>query len=289
MSTDARLIDTSFTRYDGPRSGRAAAIWSLARWSTLRALGARRGWKVKVIPISLTLLAFAPALVVLGLRALFGTSSFTKAVIRAVPYGNYVSLVSVIVLAFTVVITPELVCPDRRDRTLSLYFSTALSRFDYLAGKILAALLPLLLVTLAPVALLYGGSVLFAVHPLGYIQHTWRMIPRIIAGGLIVAMFYALVGLAISSLTSRRAFAVGGYLAFLALPTIIGGVLSHALNHPDLHLLAIAPSPIIAAQGLYPNYSSPGNLSAVTWGSVAVEVSVAALAVLAYRYGRAED
>jgi ABC-2 type transport system permease protein len=289
MSTDARLIDTSFTRYDGPRSGRAAAIWSLARWSALRALGARRGWKVKVIPIALTLLAFAPALVVLGLRALFGSSTFTHDVIRALPYGNYVSTVSVIVLAFTVVITPELVCPDRRDRTLSLYFSTAVSRFDYLAGKILAALLPLLLVTMAPVALLYAGAVLFAVHPLGYIEHTWRMIPRIIAGGLIVAMFYALVGLAISSLTSRRAFAVGGYLAFLALPTIIGGVLSHALNHPDLHLLALAPSPIIAAQGLYPNYSSPGNLSAVTWGSVAVEVSVVALAVLAYRYGRAED
>ena len=36
-------------------------------------MGARRGWKVKLIPIALTLIAFAPALVVLGLRALFST------------------------------------------------------------------------------------------------------------------------------------------------------------------------------------------------------------------------
>ena len=289
MSTDARLIDTAFARYDGPRSGRAAAIWSLARWSALRALGARRGWKVKVIPIALTLLAFAPALVILGLRALFGSSSFTRDVIKALPYGSYVSTVSVIVLAFTVVITPELVCPDRRDRTLSLYFSTALSRFDYLAGKILAALLPLLLVTLAPVLLLYAGNILFAVHPVGYVQHYWADLPRIVGSGLIVAVFYALVGLAISSLTSRRAFAVGGYLAFLAIPTVIGGVLSHALNERYLRLLAFAPSPIRAGQGLFPGYEDRGNISALTWGSVAVEVSVVALAVLLYRYGREQE
>ena len=37
----------------------------------MRSMGARRGWKVKLIPIALILIAFAPALVVLGLRALF--------------------------------------------------------------------------------------------------------------------------------------------------------------------------------------------------------------------------
>jgi hypothetical protein len=62
MSSEARLVDTAFTTYQGPRAGRLAAIWSLAHWSALRALGARRGWKAKVIPISLTLLAFAPGL-----------------------------------------------------------------------------------------------------------------------------------------------------------------------------------------------------------------------------------
>ena len=286
MTTDARLVDTAFTRYDGPRAGRAAAIWSLARWSALRALGARRGWKVKVIPISLTLLAFAPALVILGLRALFGTSSITRNVINALPYSNYVSTVSIIVLVFSVVITPELVCPDRRDRTLSLYFSTAIGRLDYLAGKLLAALMPLLLITLAPVLLLYVGTILFSVHPLGYVQHHDRDLFRIIGSGLIVALFYALVGLAISSLTSRRAFAVGGYLAFLAIPTVIGGALGHALNSPHLRLLAFAAAPIKAGQGLFPGYTDKGNIGPWVWGSVAVEVSVVALIVLLVRYGR---
>ncbi len=183
MTSEARVLDVALRRYDGPRAGRLAAIWSLARWSALRALGARRGWKAKVIPITLTLLAFAPALVILGLRALFGTSSITRTSSTRSPTRTTPARLRVVILVFSVVITPELVCPDRRDRTLSLYFSTAIGRSDYVIGKILAALLPLLLVTLAPPLLLYAGNVLFAVHPLGYLEAHWRDVPRIVGSG----------------------------------------------------------------------------------------------------------
>ena len=75
------------------------------------------------------------------------------------------------ILVFAVVVTPELLCPDRRDRTLTLYFSTAVSRSEYVIGKLLAAILPLLLLTLVPLVFLYAGNVVFAVHSVGYIQH----------------------------------------------------------------------------------------------------------------------
>jgi ABC-2 type transport system permease protein len=288
MSTDARVVDVAYSRYDGPRAGRLGAIWSLARWSSLRALGARRGWKAKLIPITLTLLAFAPALVILGLRALFGTSSLTTNLVNALPYANYATATAIVILVFSVVITPELVCPDRRDRTLSLYFSTAISRGDYVIGKILAALMPLLLVTLAPPLILYAGNLLFAVHPVGYLDKHVADIPRIIGAGILIAVFYAMVGLAISSLTSRRAFAVGGYLAFLAIPTIIGGVLAHALNERYLRLLAFAAAPIQAARGLFPGYTDRGHISAAVWAATCAELIVVAILVLAVRYGRDE-
>ena len=51
---EGRVHDVRFHRYDGPRSGRLAALWSMTRWSALRALGAKRGWKAKIIPITLT-------------------------------------------------------------------------------------------------------------------------------------------------------------------------------------------------------------------------------------------
>jgi ABC-2 type transport system permease protein len=286
MSADARVTDVAYSRYDGPRAGRIAAIWSLARWSSLRALGARRGWKAKVIPLTLILLGFAPALVVLGLRALFGPSVFNGGLAKALPYSDYVGTIGIVILVFSVVVTPELVCPDRRDRTLSLYFSTAISRGDYVVGKVLAALMPILLVTLVPPLILYAGNMLFAVHPVGYIEKHWLDIPRIIGSGLLIGIFYALVGLAISSLTARRAFAVGGYLAFLAIPTVIGGVLAHALDERWLRLLAFAAVPIQAARGLYPNYTDEGHISPWVWASTAVELMVVAIAVLAIRYGR---
>jgi ABC-2 type transport system permease protein len=286
MSTDARVADVAYTRYDGPRSGRFAAIWSLARWSALRALGARRGWKAKVIPITLILLGFAPALVVLGLRALFGPTVFKGGLANALPYSNYTSVIAIVILVFSVVVTPELVCPDRRDRTLSLYFSTAISRGDYVLGKVIAALMPILLVTLFPPLILYAGNLLFAVHPVGYLDKHIADIPRIIGAGLIIGLFYALVGLAISSLTGRRAFAVGGYLAFLAIPTIIGGVLAHALNERYLRLLAFAAVPIQASRGLFPGYTDRGHIGPWVWASTAVELIVVSIAVLAIRYGR---
>jgi ABC-2 type transport system permease protein len=288
MSTDARVVDVAFSRYDGPRSGRLAAIWSLARWSSLRALGARRGWKAKLIPIALAMLAFAPAFIILGLRALFGNSTFTADLVDALPYSDYSSTTALVILVFSVVITPELVCPDRRDRTLSLYFSTAIGRADYVLGKGLAALMPMLLVTLAPPLILYAGNLLFAVHPVGYLeQHAWD-IPRIIGAGLTVAIFYAAVGLAISSLTSRRAFAVGGYLAFLVIPTIVGGVLGDALDLRYLRLLAFAAAPIHAAAGLYPGYADPEDIGPWLWAAMTVGMTAVAVAVLAFRYSREE-
>ena len=54
---------------------------------------------------------------------------------------------------------------------------------------------------------------------------------RIVVGGVGHRRVLRLVGLAVASLTSRRAFAIGGYLALMTMPTIVGGVLGHALNH----------------------------------------------------------
>ena len=281
---EGKVHDVRFHRYDGPRSGRAAALWSMTRWSALRALGARRGWKAKIIPIALTLTAFLPALVVLGLRALF-PSSINDNLESVLPYSDYAGIVGLVILVFAVVVTPELLCPDRRDGTLALYFATAISRTDYVLGKVLAALLPLLLVTVVPLAILYAGNVLFATHPLGYVQEHTHDIVRILAAGTAMALYFAFVGLAIASLTGRRAFAIGGYLAFLIVPTIVGGILSNNIEHGDnFRLIAFAAVPIHVAESLYPvtpDVRDPSNTAWVTsWLAL---IAVSAL-VLVWRF-----
>jgi ABC-2 type transport system permease protein len=183
------------------------------------------------------------------------------------------------------VITPELLCPDRRDGTLSLYFATAVGRGDYVLGKVLAAILPLLLVTVLPPAILYAGNVLFATHPLGYVQEHTHDIPRILASGTAVSLYFAFVGLAISSLTGRRAFAVGGYLAFLIVPTIIAGILADNLDNADnLRLFAFAAVPIHTARNLYPDSPTIGDPTDTAWALTWLLLIVLSALVLVWRF-----
>jgi ABC-2 type transport system permease protein len=284
--SDARVHDVRFTRFDGELEGQRQAVWALARWSALRSMGARRSWKVKLVPVALTLVAFGPAIVVLGLRALF-SAQIPINIETALPYKNYDGLIGLTILLFAAVITPELLCPDRRDRVLTLYFATALTRSQYVIGKILAAILPLLCVTLFPVWFLYAGNVLFADHPLGYVQDHRFDLLRITGAGIAIAVFYGMAGLAIASLTGRRAFAIGGYLAFMTVPVIVGGSLSDGLERPGLLVIATAAIPIHVAESLYPGFEGDGP-SAAAWALAYMVVVLGCLAVLIRRYRAVE-
>ena len=93
-------------------------------------------------------------------------------------------------------------------------------------------MVPLLLVTLVPLLVLYGGILVFEEHPVGLppgqlgraAAHRRRRVSC-------WPSTTALVGLAVASLTGRRAFAVGGYLLILVAPTVLAGLLSEAF--PD--------------------------------------------------------
>jgi ABC-2 type transport system permease protein len=282
----AEVRDVRYSRYTGERRGRAASVVSLARWGALRSLGARRGWKAKAVPIALALLALAPAIVVLGVRALFADQTGID-LTDALPFGDYQGIIGVVILLFAAVTTPELLCPDRRDGTLALYFSTAVSRREYLVGRVAASVVPLLAVTLVPLLVLYVGILVFADHPLGYLQENWADLPRILAAGLILAVYYGLVGLAVASTTGRRAFAIGGYLLLLVAPTVLSGLLSEALPSTDaVELIALSVLPINFAAHLFPDANGV-TLSIGAWAAAyAVVVAIAALVLLRrYRAG----
>lgn len=282
-SGDAEIRDVRYSRYDGERRGAMSGIVSLARWGALRSLGARRGWKAKAVPITLALLAVAPAIIVLGVRALFAEQSGID-LSDALPFSDYQAIIGIVILLFAGITTPELLCPDRRDGTLSLYFSTAVSRNEYLAGRILAAVVPLLLVTLVPLLVLYGGILVFELHPVAYLQENWGQLPRIIAAGLILAVYYGLVGLAVASLTGRRAFAIGGYLLVLIAPTLVAELIGEALGDPDWpYLLYLSVLPINFAASLFPGTEEIPNSTAAWAGAYLVVVGLAA-AVLLRRY-----
>ena len=291
MSTDAEIRDVRYQRYEGERRSRMAGVVSLARWGALRSLGARRGWKAKAVPITLTLLALGPAVIVLGVRALFADQTGID-LTDALPFSDYQAIIGVAILLFAAVTTPELLCPDRRDGTLQLYFSTAVSRREYLAGRVAAAVIPLLLVTLVPLLVLFAGIVVFEEFPVGWLQDNWEELPRILAAGVILAVYYGLVGLAVSSLTGRRPFAIGGYLLLLVAPTVVFGLIGEAIgqNSDDAdwtQLGQLSVLPINFAASLWPDADVPNSTGA--WALVYLIVVGAAVLTLLRRYGgRAE-
>lgn len=288
-SHDAEIRDVRYSRYDGARRGRLAGVASLARWGALRSLGARRGWKAKAVPIALILLALGPAVVVLGVRALFAEQTGID-LSDALPFSGYQAIIGIVILLFAAVTTPELLCPDRRDGTLALYFSTAVSRREYLAGRILAAVVPLLLVTLVPLLVLFAGILVFERAPLDWLGDNWAELPRILAAGLILALYYGLVGLAVSSLTGRRAFAIGGYLLVLVAPTVVGGLLGEAFPDSEaVELVSLSTLPIALAGELFPDAGDDIPNGIGHWALAYAVVVGAALAVLLRRYRPGQD
>lgn len=289
MSGDAEILDVRYSRHEGGHRGRAAAVASLTRWGALRALGARRGWKAKILPIILCVAAAGPALVVLGVRALF--TEFTDRspidLEEVLPYADYQSIIGLLVLLFAVVLAPDLLCPDRRDGVLALYFSTAVGRGEYLLGRFLACVLPLLLVTLAPMLLLFAGNVFFAEDSLGYLTDEWAQLPRIVGAGLLLAVYFGVLALAVSSLTARRAYAVGGYVMMLIATSALSGLLQGAFDQRrHFEALDLVTLPIALARMLFPGAEDEFPTPVGVWvvGYVVV-VGVAGL-VLIRRYRR---
>ena len=279
----------AYTRHDGPRSGRGAAVFSLARWGALRALGARRGWRAKLVPIVLVLFAMAPALVVLGVRALLSdvTDDGPIDLTEVLPLADYQALIGVVILLFAATLAPDLLCPDRRDGTLALYFSTSVSRDDYLLGRFLAAVAPLLLVTLAPMLLLFAGTAFFDDDALGHLADEWADVPRILAAGLVLAVYYAAVALAVAAFTARKAYAAGGYVLLLVGAATLSALVQEGLDRTRyVELTDLSSLPIVAARQLFPAAHGEVETPGWAWWAASAVVVAVCCAVVVRRYRR---
>ena len=285
----ARLEDTRYARYEGVRRAPWLAVVSLARWSAFGALGARKSWRAKFLPVTLTLIALLPAFAVLAIRAIVG-QRFQNRFPELIPYRQYLTEIGLDVTIFAAILCPELLCPDRRDNVLSLYLSTAVGRLTYVAGKLIAAIVPLLALTLLPVLLLFVGNTFFADSATGYLGDHWADIFRIVASGLLLASYVSLVGLAVASFTSRRAFALGTYAGLMLIPTFIGSALVDGAEvDKHVQLIMLGRLPIAAARSLYGgDQDSRYALQGWWWWLACGVVMTISAGCLWWRYRRAD-
>ena len=206
MATEPRgeIHDIGYQRYEGPREGRSRALIALWINGMRTALGLGRGTRAKVLPILLFASAILPAAILVLIEAIGGTSPTAEG---PSVHALYDSIVLILVLIFSAIIAPELLCADRRSQVLQLYLVRPLSPADYLAGRWLAFFTIVLALVYLGQSILFAGLVLNAEEPLTYIRENWLDVPRFLAAGAVVSIFATTIPLVVGGFASRRAYA----------------------------------------------------------------------------------
>jgi ABC-2 type transport system permease protein len=195
------IFDRGYKHYDGPRRGRSGAITSLIGYSMKRAMGIRKSWTAKVLPFLLYIAVTIPLIVMIGLTAIAPDLEFAS-------YSGYVSGIFFIVGIFVGTAAPEMICVDRHERTLPLYFSRAIDRVDYVVAKVIAMSLLTMTMTVIPSVLLWLGRQLTAENIGQAMRENIGDLGRVVFVGVMIALVLSTLGLAISSFTNRKGVAI---------------------------------------------------------------------------------
>ena len=145
----------------GKRLGRRHAIWALIVYSIKRAMGIKKSWTAKVIPIIIYLATAGVVVVVIGIEAFLKSAGTI-----AMSYHDYFTFIFLLEGAFVATVAPEMVCGDRRENVLSLYFSRAISRFDYVLSKLGAVAILTMTISVIPAIFLWLFRQLLSDRPL---------------------------------------------------------------------------------------------------------------------------
>ncbi len=283
------IYDRGYRHYDGPREGRSRRVRAIMVASIRRALGLRRSWKAKVVPFGLLALAFGPAIAFVGIRVVVG-----EAAGQFIGYGQYLRIVSVLLLLFAATAGPEILCPDRQTHTLTLILTRPVTRLDYLLAKLAALALVIGLIAVLPLLVLYVGNVFTAAHAATYLRHNLGDLGKILAAGAMLTVFFTSVSLAAASLTERRSGAIAGLLGtFLGSAAVTNALFFSASFNSRRWVLLLSPINqqsrfIVWMFGLQSDAPSATNFAGTTWLAAMLVVIAGSLALLTWRMMRVQ-
>ncbi|MFB6887936.1 ABC transporter permease [Kitasatospora sp. NPDC056327] len=220
LSPESRAADTGvihdigYRGYTGPRLGRGYATRSLFTQSLRAAYGLGRSGKSKVLPMIVLGAVTVPALIIVAVAVITGSGELP------VDYADYLRTIALVVSIFLASQAPVLFSRDLRHHTVPLYFSRPITRADYVRAKFGAMACAQLLLMLAPLLVLYAGSLLVGLKFGDQTEHFLY--------GLVAAVLYALVptsvAVVIAAATPRRGFGVAAIMGYLAISTTVLGV-----------------------------------------------------------------
>jgi ABC-2 type transport system permease protein len=288
------IHDLGYRHYTGPRLGRPAIVAALC-WHSLRsAFGLGRGARAKIVPVLALGVMCLPAIV----NAIAVAQSDQG---RLINYDTYVFQLRVLVMiVFLAAQAPELVSRDLRNHVLPLYASRPMRRLDYPLAKYAAFGTACLILLDVPLLILYLGTIVSAGGASDIWHETRALIPGLLIGLLWAAVLAAL-GLALASLTGRRAYATGVIAIYFFLTWVLASILRNIPVQgpgPGTAPLAARLSGLISPFTVFDGVRQwlggtslspvppPGSVG-VAHGVMAVLLLAVGLGVLAVRYRKA--
>jgi ABC-2 type transport system permease protein len=217
------VFDRGYSHYDGAREGRRRAVLSLFSYSIKRAMGIRKSWTAKALPILLYVSSFVPLIIMIGVAALLPQADIAS-------YDSYFGGIYAIVGIFAATVIPEILVPDRREKTLPLYFARAITRFDYVFAKLAAAAVLTMTISVLPAIILWLGRQLTADSPATAMREHIGDLGRVVLLGTLIALTLGTISLVISSMTDRKGVAIAVIIiGFL----VISGLIDLAISELD--------------------------------------------------------
>ncbi len=271
------IYDLGYRNYEGERLGRRYAFYSLYVHTLRNAFGLGRRTSSKIMPFTLAIIAFIPAVIFLGIAALLGTD------FSAYKPDNYYADIRPVLALFCAAVAPELVCRDQANRTLSLYFSRSLMRRDYALARFAGLATALLVLTLGPQVLLFAGNMVASADGPAYLKDNAGDILPIVLSGVSIAVFMGSISLAIASQSSRRAYAAVTIIAAYLLTSAVIGV-TMSVSDSSLAKNAVYLSPMHVMVGMIHwlfDVGTSGELAAADRPGASYALAVAVITGLA--------
>ena len=230
------IYDLGYQRYTRRRLGRANAVGQLMLYSLKAAFGVGRGPRAGLVPRIVAVIVFVPAIGQVAVASITGQGGLIN-------YGGYLQFTTFLIALFAAAQAPELVVPDRQEGVLSLYLSRPLRGTDYALAKLGGIVLAMFALTFIPQVFLFTAKVFIGDSPWTAFTAEYGKLLPILGGTLGTALYTGSIGLAISSFSSRRAYANAGVIAyFLLLPAAVA--IFHGIATGDAKRYSVLAHPM---------------------------------------------
>jgi ABC-2 type transport system permease protein len=251
------IHDLSYRHWSGEWTSHPYRWWVITR----QGIGLLVQKKRFLVLMILSALPFLVRTVMLYLSTIMGKAGIIK--VDAHFFEQFLTQQNFFTFIIAIYAGSGLIANDLKANALQIYLSKPITRRDYVIGKLGVLVFFLALPTLVPGILLFLLAVIFESNMTFFEQNYWAIGP-IIGYSLVIIFSYALIIMALSSLTHSRRFAGINFAAIFFFSQVLYGILSGILRTTKVAWVSLALNLELVGNFFFrasPRYQSPAFLS----------------------------